>query len=95
MNKEYLSDHARVEIDDFGSVLAKSFVEKVAEYIENQVKNFLKDNKISEKRWMKYGVIQQLPPEIGIQSYIIYYKFCKKELKRKITIQYSDFIIGV
>ena len=74
------------------SLAAKSFTQKIADYVESQIKEFLKDNKISEKQWLKRGVIQSLPPEIGSQSYILYYKNWKMEVRRKVTVGY-DFII--
>lgn len=93
---EPISVSQRVEWHNKGpvkDVLAKSFTEKLAEYIENQVKIFLKDNKISEKRWLKHGVIQSFPPEKEILSIILYYKTWRTEIKRKVTIGY-DFIIN-
>lgn len=58
-------------------------------YVHNQLLDFLKENKISEKRWLKRGVIQILPQELGGQSYIFYYKTWRREFKRKITIEYN------
>ena len=68
---------------------------RITQYVESQIKNFLKENKIPEKRWLKHGVIQSLPSELSGQSYILYYKTWRRELKRKVTILYSDFITGV
>ena len=79
--------------DDSLSLMAKSFTQKIADYVESQITEFLEDNKISERQWLKRGVIQSLPPEIGCQSYILYYKTWRKELKRKIRIEYN-FIIN-
>ena len=62
---------------------------RITQYVENQIKDFLKENNISEKRWLKRGVIQSLPPELSSQSYILYYKTWRRELKRKITIEYN------
>ena len=44
--------------------------DRIKLYVHNQLLDFLKENKIPEKRWLKRGVIQSLPPEIGGQSYI-------------------------
>ena len=74
------------------SLMAKSFTQKIADYVESQIKEFLEDNKISERQWLKHGVIQSLPPDIGLQSYILYYKDWRMEVRRKVTIGY-DFII--
>ena len=74
------------------SLMAKSFTQKIADYVESQIKEFLEDNKISERQWLKRGVIQSLPPEIGCQSYILYYKNWRMEVRRKVTVGY-DFII--
>ena len=74
------------------SLMAKSFTQKIADYVESQIKEFLEDNKISERQWLKRGVIQNLPPEIGFQSYILYYKNWRMEVRRKVTVGY-DFII--
>ena len=73
------------DLDIFASEVTK----KIANYVENQVREFLKDNKISEKQWLKHGVIQSLPQELGGQSYIFYYKTWRREFKRKITIEYN------
>lgn len=75
------------------SLMAKSFTQKIADYVESQIKEFLEDNKISERQWLKRGVIQSLPPEIGCQSYILYFKNWRIEVRRKVTIEY-DFIIN-
>lgn len=66
-----------------------SVTENIKEYLLIQIKDFLNENKISEKNWKKRGVIQSLAPEIGGQSYILYYKTWRKELKRKITIKFD------
>ncbi|MBP5785252.1 MAG: hypothetical protein J6W16_06700 [Methanobrevibacter sp.] len=46
----------------------------------------------SERQWLKHGVIQSLPPEIGCKSYILYYKNWRMEVRRKVTVGYN-FII--
>ena len=74
------------------SLQVKSFTQKIADYVERQIKEFLEDNKISERQWLKRGVIQSLPPETGCQSYILYYKNWRMEVRRKVTVGY-DFII--
>ncbi len=75
------------------SLVAKSFTQKIADYVESQIKKFLEDNNISERQWLKRGVIQSLPPEIGLQSYILYYKNWRMEVRKKVTVGYN-FIIG-
>ena len=72
--------------------MAKSFTKKIGDYVESQIKEFLKDNKISERSWLKRGVIQSLPPEIGIQSYILYYKNWRMEVRRKVSVEYNLLI---
>lgn len=62
---------------------------KIKRYVENQVKDFQKENHISQKRWFKYGVITECPDEIACKSYILYYKTPFRKLKRKITIKYN------
>lgn len=74
------------------SLQVKSYTQKIADYVESQIKEFLEDNKISEKQWLKRGVIQSLPPEIGCQSYILYYKNWRMEVRRKVSVEYK-FII--
>ena len=73
-------------------LFASRITRMIANYVENQVREFLKDNKISEKQWLKRGVIQSLPPEIGCQSYVLYYKNWRMEVRRKVSVEY-DFII--
>ena len=66
--------------------------DRIKLYVHNQLLDFLKENKIPEKRWLKRGVIQSLPPEIGCQSYILYYKNWRMEVRRKVSVGYR-FII--
>lgn len=73
-------------------IITKSYIQKIADYVESQIKEFLEDNKISERQWLKHGVIQSLPPEIGLKSYILYYKNWRMEVRRKVTVGY-EFII--
>lgn len=76
------------------SLMAKSFTQKIADYVESQIKEFLEDNKISERQWLKRGVIQSLPSDLEGQSYILYYKTGRRELKRKIKVSYNIVIGG-
>lgn len=62
---------------------------KIKRYVESQIKEFLKENKIPEKRWLKRGVIQSLPPELSGQSYIFYYKTWRRDFKIKIKVSYN------
>lgn len=66
--------------------------DRIKLYVHNQLLDFLKENKIPEKRWLKRGVIQRLPQELGGQSYVFYYKTWRRELKRKITVNYNIII---
>jgi len=66
--------------------------DRIKLYVHNQLLDFLKENKIPEKRWLKRGVIQRLPQELGGQSYVFYYKTWRRELKRKITVDYNIII---
>lgn len=67
----------------------QSFTESIKDYILIQIKDFLKENNISEKRWLKRGIIQSLPPDLEGQSYILYYKNWRMEVRRKITVEYN------
>lgn len=66
--------------------------DKIKYFVYNQLLDFLKENKIPEKRWLKRGIIQSLPPELSGQSYIFYYKTWRREIKRKIKIEYICMI---
>ena len=55
---------------------------------------FLEENKISEKAWIKHGVIAQNGCDLSGLSYILYYKTWRKKLKREIKVSYN-IIIGV
>ena len=90
-NKLLLSAKPNISINPI-EIETKSYMQKIADYVESQIKEFLEDNKISERQWLKRGVIQSLPPEIGCQSYILYYKNWRMEVRRKVTVGY-DFII--
>ena len=91
-NNLLLSAKPNISINPI-EIKTKSYIQKIADYVESQIKGFLEENKISERQWLKRGVIQSLPPEIGCQSYILYYKNWRMEVKRKVTIRYN-FIIG-
>ena len=91
-NRGSLKDTSLNLAADALSLQVKSYTQKIADYVESQIKEFLEDNKISERQWLKRGVIQSLPPEIGCQSYILYYKNWRMEVRRKVTVGY-DFII--
>ena len=91
-NKGPLKDTSLNLAADALSLQVKSYTRKIADYVESQIKEFLEDNKISVRQWLKHGVIQSLPPEIGCQSYILYYKNWRMEVSRKVTVGY-DFII--
>ena len=69
--------------------LVKSVSNTIINYVEGQIKDFLKENHISQKRWFKHGVIAEYPDEIACKSYILYYKTPFRKLKRKITIEYN------
>lgn len=73
-------------------IITKSYIQKIADYVESQIKEFLEDNKISERQWLKRGVIQSLPPDTGCLSYILYYKNWRMEVRRKVSVEYN-FII--
>ena len=90
-NKLLLSAKPNISIDPI-QIITKSYIQKIADYVESQIKEFLEDNKISERQWLKRGVIQSLPPEIGCQSYILYYKNWRMEVRRKVSVEYN-FII--
>lgn len=66
--------------------------DRIKLYVHNQLLDFLKENKIPEKRWLKRGIIQSLPPDLEGQSYILYYKTWRRELKQKIKIEYNYII---
>ncbi len=90
-NKLLLSAKPNISIDPI-EIKTKSCIQKIADYVESQIKEFLEDNKISERQWLKRGVIQSLPPELGCQSYILCYKNWRMEVRRKISVEYK-FII--
>lgn len=65
MNKEYLSDHARVEIDDNGVIqsikpdshLNTNLSDTIQNYVLDELVYFRNKNHISEKAWKKHGAI--------------------------------------
>ena len=73
-------------------IKTKLYMQKIADYVESQIKEFLEDNKISERQWLNRGVIQSLPPDTGCLSYILYYKNWRMEVRRKVSVEYN-FII--
>lgn len=77
-----------VNLDLFASMTTR----KIVNYVESQIKDFLEENKISVKNWNKRGIIQEMPPEIGCKSYILYFKTWRKEFKKRITVEYNLII---
>ena len=63
--------------------------DRIRRYVDSQVKDFIKENHISQKRWFKHGLIAECPDELTCKSYILYYETPFRKLQRKITIEYN------
>jgi len=65
---------------------------KIKKYVENQVKDFLKENHISQKRWFKYGVIERWPDDLSGMTFILHYNTLFRKIRRKVTVEYNMVI---
>lgn len=63
--------------------------DKIKRYVENQVKDFMKENHISQKRWFKYGVIERWPDDISGMIFILHYNTLFREIRRKVTVEFN------
>ena len=92
--KEYLSDHARVAMDDDGVIQAikpdshcnfKTLSETVQAYVEDQIEYFINKNHISKRAWNKRGIIVKEASDIELLVYKLVYKTkfrnCSEEIK--------------
>ena len=94
MNEIKWTDNSPLLDDDFNldafNFVRELALDKIKRFVEAQMKDFLKENHISKRRWFKYGIIAECPNFDSLlhKSYILYYKTPFRKLKRKITIEY-------
>ena len=82
MSKEYLSDHARVFIDDDGVIqsikpdshLYTNLSDTIQNYVLDELVYFRNKNHISEKAWKKHGAIIRDVEHIDMFIYQFVYK---------------------
>lgn len=80
--KEYLSDHARVVIDENGVIqsikpdshLNTNLSDTIQNYVLDQLVCFRNKNHISEKAWKKHGAIMRDVEHIDMFIYRFVYK---------------------
>lgn len=91
--KEFLSDHARVSIDDDGVIQSIkpdsyckgcSLKETINNYVLDELEFFRNKNHISKRAWKKHGVIELDTHELGFFTYILIYNTRFKKRSQKI-----------
>ena len=96
MNKEYLSDHARVEIDDNGVIqsikpdshLNTNLSDTIQNYVLDELVYFRNKNHISEKAWKKHGAIIRDVKHIDMFIYQFVYKTRFRTVFNEIKFSY-------
>ena len=97
MIKEYLSDHARVEIDDDGviqfikpdSYLSTNLSDTIENYVLDQLVYFRNKNHISERAWKKHGAIIRNIELIDMFIYKFVYKTRFRTVFDEIKFSYN------
>ena len=88
-NNNYLLDESFNPGIDSARLILEVAADKIKRYVTAQVKDFLKENHILEKRWFKYGAIERLPEDRSGITYILHYNTLFREIRRKVTIEFN------
>lgn len=97
MSKEYLSDHARVVIDDNGviqsikpySYLNTNLSDTIQNYVLDKLVYFRNENRISEKAWKKHGAIIRDIEHTDMFIYQFVYKTRFRTVFNEIKFSYN------
>ena len=97
MIKEYLSDHARVVIDDNGVIqsikpdshLNTNLSDTIQNYVLDELVYFRNKNHISEKAWKKHGAIIRNIERIDMFIYQLVYKTRFRTVFNEIKFSYN------
>lgn len=98
MSKEYLSDHARVVIDDDGviqSIKPDSYCKgctlkgTINNYVLDELEYFRNKNRISKRAWKKRGVIGLDDHNPEYFQYFLIYETRFKRCYQKIKFSYN------
>ena len=95
--KEYLSDHARVEIDDNGVIqsikpdshLNTNLSDTIQNYVLDELVYFRNKNHISERAWKKHGAIIRDVEHIDMFIYQFVYKTRFRTVFNEIKFSYN------
>jgi hypothetical protein len=97
MSKEYLSDHAIVEIDDNGIIqsiipdshLNTNLYDTIQNYVLDELVYFRNKNHISEKAWKKHGAIIRDIEHVDMFIYQFVYKTRVKTVFDEIKFSFN------
>ena len=97
MSKEYLSDHARVEIDDNGIIqsikpdshLNTNLSDTIQNYVLDELVYFRNKNHISKRAWKKHGAIIRNIELIDMFIYQLVYKTRFRTVFKEIKFSYN------
>ena len=97
MIKEYLSDHARVEIDDNGVIqsikpdshLNTNLSDTIENYVLDELVYFRNKNHISERAWKKHGAIIRNIELVDMFIYQLVYKTRFRTVFNEIKFSYN------
>jgi hypothetical protein len=97
MIKEYLSDHARVEIDDNGVIqsikpdshLHTNLSDTIQNYVLDELVYFINKNHISKRAWKKHGAIIRDVEHIDMFIYQFVYKTRFRTVFNEIKFSYN------
>lgn len=97
MIKEYLSDHARVEIDDNGVIqsikpdshLFTNLSDTIQNYVLDELVYFRNKNHISERAWKKHGTIIRNIELVDMFIYQFVYKTRFRTVFKEIKFSYN------
>ena len=99
MIKEYLSDHARVVIDDDGVIqsispdshLNTNLSDTIQNYVLDELVYFRNKNHISERAWKKHGAIIKDVEHIDMFIYKLVYKTRFRAVFNEIKFSYKIY----
>lgn len=97
MSKEYLSEHARVELDDDGVIqsikpdshLNTNLSDTIQNYVLDELVYFRKKNHISKRAWKKHGAIIRDIELIDMFIYKFVYKTRFRTIFDEIKFSYN------
>lgn len=78
----------------YSFTMMKTVGDRIKDYVESKIQQFLVDEHISVKRWLKYGIIERCPDDSSLTGfkYILVYKTRLREIRRMVYVDYKIVI---